>query len=91
MTSANVLPRPKDNVVVVKQDDSDYFLVNLERGDSVAVDKAEVRVFESCRKGTSLEDIARVLAEELSADREYMLERVRTAIEHFREWGLVST
>ena len=36
-TLATDLPRVLSSVVVVQQDDSDWFLVNLERGDSVAV------------------------------------------------------
>jgi hypothetical protein len=86
------LPRVLPSVVVVQQDDSDWFLVNLERGDSVAVDRAEARVFESCRKGTSVRAAAHELAQELDDGRtDDQLPRIEAAVEHFRQWGLLKT
>ena len=88
MATATDLPQVLSNVVIVQQDESDYFLVNLERGDSVAVSAAEARVFEGCRKGISAEVLARALAVELSANEDETLKRVRAAVEHFRQAGL---
>ena len=88
---AATLPSVLASVVVVQQDESDYFLVNLDRGDSVAVDRAEARVFESCRKGTSMEDATHALAEELKAKDEDVLQRVRAALEHFQKLGLCAS
>ncbi len=87
------LPTVLSSVVVVQQDESDYFLINLDKGDSVAVDRAEARIFESCKKGkgTSLEAAAHALAAELSAKEEDVLARVRLAIAHFQELGLCAT
>lgn len=90
-TLATDLPRVLSSVVVVQQDDSDWFLVNLERGDSVAVCRAEAKVFERCRSGGTVEVAAHDLAAELAEDEALTLPRVRAAIAHFREWGLCSS
>jgi len=89
--SAEELPHVNRSVVVVQQDESDYFLVNLERGDSVAIDRADASVFESCRKGATMDVAARALAEALSAKEEDVLPRMRTAFDHFRQWGLCTS
>ena len=89
--SAEELPHVIPSVVVVQQDESDYFLVNLDKGDSVPIDRADATVFESCRKGGTVDAAARALAIALSAKEEDVLPRMRAALDHFRQWGFCTT
>lgn len=90
MASASPLPHLLSSIVVIQQDESDYFLVNLDRGDSVHVDRAEARIFECCRTCASIEAAAHDLAAELKQTEDEMLRRVVAAIERFRASGMCS-
>jgi hypothetical protein len=82
------LPRVIPSVVVVQQDETDWFLVNLERGDSVPVNRTEARVVESCQKGTSVPSAAHELAQDLDGKTDDQLPRIQVALEHFKQLGL---
>jgi hypothetical protein len=90
MPAASPLPAVLPTVIVVQQDETDWFLVNLERGDSVAVDETEARLFEICRRGSSLESATHALAELLHKPEAEMLSRIHAALERFRQSGLVA-